>query len=498
MTYFARSILNRAVVVFVAAVLLCASALPAAADTPKYVFLFIGDGMGLAQVHAADRYLAQRDGDLLAPPRLQMLRMSVHGHSTTHSRNSAVTDSAAAGTALATGRKTANGAIAGDPDTDEHFESIATAAKRHGMKVGILSSVSIDHATPAVFYAHQPRRSMAYEIGLDLVKSGFDFFGGGTLSSPGGGDPGKPDLRDMLREKGYTFAAGRADLEALTPEDLPVLATATVLEGAALPYEMDRPESEPSLADFTAAAIRALDNPDGFFIMVEGGRIDWACHANDAAATIHDTIAFDKAVGLALDFLRDRPDDTLVIVTADHETGGMTFGAAGYGINLSVLDAQSASHLAFVERLKAYGAAKPERPSLDDFLPAIREVYGLYVPTDADADAADKALHLTPYDVAQLEEAFAVTIGAREIERERVARYYSSPSTALPAALNQMISRKAGIGWTTFSHTGLPVPVFAEGAGQERFDGYYDNTDIAIRLRELITARAAEPLPAIR
>jgi alkaline phosphatase len=246
-------------------------------DPPKYVFVFIGDGMGMPQINAAERYLAALEGEK--------------------------TGSAAAATAISTGQKTAIGVIAMDPSKTTSYKTVAEMAKERGMKVGIISSVSIDHATPAAFYAHQPSRSMYYEISIDLANSGFDYFGGGGLKRPTGKNKDKPSSIEMAERNGYTVVSNRSDFMALRPGVGKVLAYNAILDGSkALPYELDRDYNDISLAEYTAKAIELLDNRKGFFIMVEGGNIDWACHANDATASILDTFAFDEAVQEAVDF----------------------------------------------------------------------------------------------------------------------------------------------------------------------------------------------------
>jgi hypothetical protein len=170
----------------------------------KYVFFFIGDGMASVQIHAAEAYLEAENHDLPGAPKAELLTMSqfpVQGMATTFADNRFITGSAAAGTALACGVKTSIGNISMAPDETTPYTSVAELARDAGMKVGIVSSVSIDHATPAVFYAHQPSRSMYYEISQDLANSDFDYFGGGGFVNPEGG---VPSTWDALTANGYT------------------------------------------------------------------------------------------------------------------------------------------------------------------------------------------------------------------------------------------------------------------------------------------------------
>lgn len=295
------------------------------AQAPKYVFYFIGDGMGLPQVALAKSASGQE---------LDMLNMPVLGSATTFCADSAITDSAAAGTALASGTKANFGTIGMSPSLDT-LRTVAERAHYKGMKVGIISSVSIDHATPSAFYAHVPDRDMYEQIGNQLLASGFDYFAGGsprwdkrtTLTTAA-------EFESAAAARGYTFADTRAELAAANGK---VIATINMLgEGgytdgeSALPYAIDRPmldeDNRTSLADFVRRGIELLDNPAGFFMMAEGGKIDWAGHANDAPASIHEVLDFDAAIGVALEFYAAHPDETLIVVTADHETGGLTLG----------------------------------------------------------------------------------------------------------------------------------------------------------------------------
>ena len=193
----------------------------------------------------------------------------------------------------------------------------------------MISSVNLNHATPAAFYAHQASRSSYYEIGLELIESGFEYFAGGGLLSPKG-DGTQTDLYNLAERAGYDVVTTQAEAEAVTAADGKViLIDEHLADSDAMAYELDRTDDMWALADYVEKGIEVLsEDPDGFFMMCEGGKIDWACHANDAASTIHDTIALADAVQVAIDFAAEHPDETLILVTGDHETGGMTIGFA--------------------------------------------------------------------------------------------------------------------------------------------------------------------------
>jgi len=286
------------------------------------IILFIGDGMG-AEHREAGRWSAVGQSGQLA-----MDTLSVTGELQTASADFSITDSAAAATAMATGVKTDNGHIGVDPD-EVVLETILEIAEGRGMATGLVTTVEVSHATPAAFAAHVPDRNMMVEIALQVIGSGVDvLLGGGENeflpTTELGCDPGFPgertDGRNLIAEAqtaGFTYvcdATGLATVNTLTTDQL---------LGLFADEMMVRPFS-PTLTEMTRAAIEILSrNPQGFFLMVEGGQIDTAAHVNDGANVIGDVIGFDEAVQVGLDYAALNPD-TLVIVTADHETGGMS------------------------------------------------------------------------------------------------------------------------------------------------------------------------------
>jgi alkaline phosphatase len=295
----------------------------------KYVFLFIGDGMAMPQVHAAEIFKSVSAKAGVTISHLSFTKFPASGLTTTYDASSFITDSASAMTAMMTGHKTRSGVINMDTGKGEKYKTLAEYAKEGGFRVGVVSTVSLDHATPAATYAKVASRGETYSIDVQLAGSNFDYFGGGGLTQKGRKE-GDHDAFDLARSHGYTVVNGKEAFEVLKPGVGKVLATNAVLQDeSAMPYDMDRKADDLSLADYTRKGIELLDNPQGFFMMVEGGKIDWACHANDAAAAIKDTLALDEAVGQAMEFADAHPQDTLIVVTGDHETGGMTIGFSG-------------------------------------------------------------------------------------------------------------------------------------------------------------------------
>jgi alkaline phosphatase len=445
----------------------------------KYVFLFIGDGMAVAQINSAEIYSTARVSRDIAITQLSFTKFPITGFTTTYDAGTFITDSASAVTAIATGNKTLSGVLNMDPGKTRSFKTIAEYAHEAGMKIGVVTSVSLDHATPAGFYAKAPSRNNYYDIAVQMAQSGFEYFGGGGLLQPRGENNDQTDAIQMARDLGYTYVNTKAAFNALRPGAGKVLAiNAALQDSSALPYELDRAADDLSLADYTRKGIELLDNPQGFFMMVEGGKIDWACHANDAGAAIHDVLAFDKAVEEAVEFARAHPADTLIVVTGDHETGGMTIGFAGtqYETSFDRVALQTMSFVAFNEGILApYKQNTPgDRARLADLLPSIKDAFGL-----------DYNI-LSEFQKQELEFAFQRSLG-NETERpvsndERYLLY--GGYEPLTMKLTQLVGQTAGIGWTTYSHSGIPVSTFALGARQELFGGYYDNTDIFKKLAE--------------
>ncbi|MBQ4480705.1 MAG: alkaline phosphatase [Victivallales bacterium] len=433
---------------------------------PKYVFLFIGDGMSIPQRMVTEQFSMLTRGKGLAINNLQC-----QGVTTTSSADSFITDSAASGTAIACGEKTNNGRIGMDAEGTRRLESSAEVAKAAGKKVGMVTSVTINHATPAAFYAHNVSRVNYYQIGLDLIASGFDYFGGGGVAQNNKNDDPlyKGDIYELAKEAGYIVARNRAEFEAITPgEGKKVLASGAPNE---LPYDIDMGPEDIHLVEFTRQAIAMLeDGPNGFFLMVEGGLVDYMCHANDAAATIREVLALDECVELALDFAAKHPGETLIVVTGDHETGGMTLGFAGtaYQSFIQNLAAQTCSQEAMIVKFNAL-----QGKTFDEAKGLITECSGLIFDQPGQAKLGN--LYLTANEQAEIQSAF-----------DRQFKDGGNNGHGLTTAVIKMLDNKSAIGWTSGAHTALPVSTTASGVGAENFSNVLDNTNIAQRLKELV------------
>ena len=458
------------------AVGVCIATAAFAESVPKYVFLFIGDGMSTPQRMVAEEFSLKTGGGDLA-----MNRMPYQSNTRTKSANSIITDSAAAATAIACGCKTGNGMLGVTPD-GARLESVAEVAKGKGMKVGIITSVTINHATPAGFYAHRKRRGLSYQIGLDLVASGFDYFAGGGV---GGKHDDKKDpeycgdLFGLAHKAGYQVVTNRKEWAELKPGSK----SWSIFSTGSLDFAIDSDGTQPSLAELVAKGIEVLDGEKGFFMMCEGGKVDYAGHANDAATSIKGIVALDDAVKEALKFAQKHPDETLVIVTGDHETGGMTLGFSGTGgkFKVELLAGQKCSTERFSSMIKKM-LREDINLEFDKVKPLVVEKFGLYFGNDR-----SNPMRVRSAEVKMLKEAFEKD---REYVRKQVAdttahdvgRRYVFAST-----VRGVLATKAGIGWTSGSHTALPTLTTAQGARADIIVGMQDNTDIGSRLKKLLS-----------
>lgn len=438
----------------------------------KYVFMFIGDGMGPNQVLTAEMYQAAVDAENGRLP-LLMTQFPYSGQAATFSASHRITDSAAAGTCLASGKKTNNGMIGMTPDGENAY-SVASKLKEEGWAVGIMSSVPVDHATPASQYAHAEKRYEYYKIGTHLAESGFEFFGGGGFQSPlNKKDSTAPNLYDVCKQAGYTVVGSYDEAMKKIGKKKMLLVPQGDLDnptkGAdALPYAIDRKEGDLSLAQLVEVAVAKLSKSDRFYMMAEGGKIDYCGHGNDAATNIHEVMDFDAAIAVAYRFYEQHPDETLIVVTADHETGGMSLGNKYGELELELLANQKCSSDKLSARLSALHKEKGDALTWDEVKTVLTELTGLYgaVEVKADEDAA-------------LQEAYHKMMR----KQETIKTLYESINAMAGKAL-QTLNNKAGIGWTRGSHTATAVPVFAIGVGAERFTGWMDNSAIAPRIYE--------------
>ncbi len=438
----------------------------------KYVFYFIGDGMGVNQVNGTEMYLADKNENRIGVEPLLFTQFPVASMATTFAATNSITDSSAAGTALSTGVKTYNAAIGVGPNK-ERLETVAEKAKKAGRRVGVTTSVSVDHATPSAFYAHQFERDWYYEIATDLPKANFDFYAGGGFLKPDTDKDGKkaPSVFPMFDEAGYVIAKGYNDFKAksATAKKM-ILIQEDGKSPSALPYAIDRKADDLTLSQITESAINFLskDAKKGFFLMVEGGKIDWACHSNDAATVFNEVVDFNEAVKIAYEFYKKHPKETLIVVTADHETGGLGLGARGYTLNLKALANQSLSQDELSNALSSLRKAKNNRVAWEDVKTLLGEKMGFWT-----------KLPLTWAQERMLRDEFEVSFVQNKAVYEESLYSRTEP---LAARAKEVINQIALIGWTTGGHSAGYVPVYAIGAGSELFQGKMDNIDIPKRI----------------
>ena len=440
------------------------------AQQAKYVFYFIGDGMGVNQVQGTELFQGELKGEIGISP-LCFTQFPVSTVATTFSATNGVTDSAAAGTALATGNKTKNGAIGVLKDLETPVNSVAVWAKNSGRRVGIATSVSVDHATPAAFYAHEAGRSSYYNIGADLYRAGFDFYAGSDFVEPENKkDKNAKNLYKMADEYDYCIARGYNEYTKESDKaDKMILfqsKEASEKDRSAIPYAIDRTEKDLSLEDITRSAIDFLskDMSKGFFLMVEGGKIDWACHSNDAATAFREVQDFDNAIKMAYEFYKQHPDETLIVVTADHETGGIVLGTGQYKLNLKALESQEMSESGFTKVLNAMRKKYKNNVPWEVVKESLEENFGFW-----------DEIKLTEKQEERLLSVYEKTLKGQKAKMEK-SEY--AQDEALAAEAKRIISETALIGWTSGGHSAGYVPVFAIGAGAGNFSGRLDNTQI--------------------
>ncbi len=384
----------------------------------RNVILLIGDGMGFAQLHLTELTY----GNLT----MENYSWDSTGFELTDSLSGEVTDSAAAGTAIATGFKTYNGMISTLKTAKGiiNLTTILEVARKLGKSTGLVTTTRITHATPAVFASHVDDREKEKEIARQLIEHKVNVLLGGGIK-----EFDESTLR-LARDLGYQIVYSRTELENVDGEYVLGL-----FARSHIPYVLDRDEKTPTLVEMTDKALEILDrNPNGFFLMVEGGRIDHACHINDPASTVAETKEFDDVVDEVLDFART--GDTVVVVTADHETGGLTLGI-NYGRSIDF------------EQIKRINGS----------------VYRMAKEIEKGKDAAEivkkyTGIDLTPKDVERLKS-----------------------SEDLTKTLGEVLSEKLGLTFATHKHSGEPVPLMTYGFD---FAGFHHHVETSKKLTEFV------------
>lgn len=442
------------------------------AASPKYIFYFIGDGMGLGHIMITEAY---NRTVLNNDEHLTMLQFPVTSMATSYSANRHITDSSAAGTALSTGNKTNNYMLGVTPDSVPVF-SIAKALKDNGYGVGIATTVTLNDATPAAFYGHAPNRKLYYEIGKGIIGSNYEFFAGYNLISKNNNKGEKTDLYEKIEKDGYKIVKGKEEYEKIKNHNKIILLNKPNRAGHC-GYTVDSMGNDNfNVPYLTQTCMNHLqkNSPEKFFMMIEGGNIDWIAHANDPGV-VKSILDFDEGIKIAYDFYKKHPDETLIVVTADHNTGGMTFGVRGNKrVTLKNLDYQKVSISMFQEYCKDLQKSGKEI-TWDDMKTYLKQNLGLY-----------GAIEVDKKDDKLIQESFNKTFTKKDVED--VKTLYTTYNNFIADVFN-VFNKYTGIGWTTTGHTGDFTPVYAIGVGAEEFNGLNNNIDLPKKIAKIAGAR---------
>lgn len=442
------------------------------AASPKYIFYFIGDGMGLGHIMITEAY---NRTVLNNDEHLTMLQFPVTSMATSYSANRHITDSSAAGTALSTGNKTNNYMLGVTPDSVPVF-SIAKALKDNGYGVGIATTVTLNDATPAAFYGHAPNRKLYYEIGKGIIGSNYEFFAGYNLISKNNNKGEKTDLYEKIEKDGYKIVKGKEEYEKIKNHNKIILLNKPNRAGHC-GYTVDSMGNDNfNVPYLTQTCMNHLqkNSPKKFFMMIEGGNIDWIAHANDPGV-VKSILDFNEGIKIAYDFYKKHPDETLIVVTADHNTGGMTFGVRGNKrVTLKNLDYQKVSISMFQEYCKDLQKSGKEI-TWDDMKTYLKQNLGLY-----------GAIEVDKKDDKLIQESFNKTFTKKDVED--VKTLYTTYNNFIADVFN-VFNKYTGIGWTTTGHTGDFTPVYAIGVGAEEFNGLNNNIDLPKKIAKIAGAK---------
>lgn len=313
--------------------------------SPKYIFLFIGDGMSSAQVELTEIYQnSVENNEITEQTKLSFTEFNTIGLRKNYSGSNYIPDSAASATALSSGILTYNGSINTDMDGNE-VKSLTYDLHESGKKIGIITTMSLNHATPAAFYATAPSRVDYDNIAYDLVDSNFEYFAGGDIFGIS-----SEEIQNYAIDNGYTIINDINALDSISKENKNIVISPQTNGEGLISFAIDNKNAF-NLANYVKKGIEVLDNKNGFFIMAESGLIDYAGHNNDARSVISEVQELNNAVQVALEFAEKHPDETLIIVTGDHETGGLTLGTENttHSLNLQRLQNQTYSYEKLVE-----------------------------------------------------------------------------------------------------------------------------------------------------
>lgn len=452
----------------ISAAMLFAGVMSASAAEAKYIFYYIGDGMGMGPVLAAETYNRM---ELQNEQPLLMMQLPVVGWCMTYSASKPITDSSAAGTALSTGYKTKNYMLGMAPDTTA-VTSIAKMFKDEGYGVGVVTSVAPDDATPGAFYAHVPNRSMYYDIDCQMAENDYDFMAGAGLRGLKDKQGNATDVLERFAKNNVQIVRGPAEIADIKSEKVLLLNS----EGTSannIGYTVDSISGILTLPQIASTCLAHLEktSPDKFFMMVEGGNIDHALHANDGGAAIIEILNFNEALEVAFDFYRQHPDETLIVVTADHDTGGLALSHPNPVIpdQLKYVKYQKISKEEFSAYCKGLLKSRMNY-TWDDMKDYLTENLGLFTHVPVSAQ-----------DEENLKQLFDRTFELRNTEDQKTL--YAN-FNAFAVDVFRVFNDACGLKYTTTSHSGNPVPVFAVGVGSDLFKGFNNNSNLPGLIRK--------------
>lgn len=440
-------------------------------DQPKYVFLFIGDGMGVNHVNMTQMYKAAMNG-IQGTEDLCFTSFPVAGIATTYSDNDLVTDSAASGTAIATGHKTKNGRV-GQTTDEQPLYSVAYYAKQAGKKVGIMSNLSLLGATPAAFYAHQKSRSSYRKIFSDILECGFDYFAGSEILDNDEDEHTLQDRTERLQAAGIAFAHNGAEFESLYKDAKQLLLSPCVREPEQL--VLDNRPSRMGLDQMLQSGIKFLMKDgckQGFFIMAEQDSIDGQSHGNDAASVVKEVLDFEVAIQVAIDFYRQHPAETAIIITADHETGGIVL-KGHKASQYRLLAEQKVSQVALTGKLRAMMHSQKEPLSWEQVKNLLKENLGFWDTIALSSDEENELLQV-----------YNETVARNESGHVTDDFNYNDNADIVYSAV-KLLDRKAGIYFRDGGHSSGMVPVYAIGPGTEIFCSQNQNSDIGPKIAKI-------------
>ena len=441
---------------------------------PKYVFLFLSDGAGMAHLEIARQYSRQihNEGFVIVD---KIVKEGSLGVMTTHAADSLSTDSAAAATAMANGCKANIGGLGICADGTIPTSAM-DLAKRRGMKLGVITNATVYDSSPAAFLCHVPnRRDYPAILNRYLEMDPLVLMGGGKdqflpKERGSGRKTDSPDMIGVFEKHNYLYVSNKQELEKA--ERTKVLGLFSERD---MSFEIDRDKTtEPSVADMTRAAIRLLhgQSPNGFFAFIESENTDTASHLSDVASLIHDYREFDRAVGLAYEFYRKYPRETLILVLSDHETGGLGFTQALKDLSSTRGENQVAATNADFKKIQSIGIS----------LRKATEILG----KNPTSEAIDKVMRdYFPGFILAPEYKEAI------LKRQPLSRTLFTDPVA--QALGAMVANNVQAYWQTSTHTNKPVLVAALGVNADRFKGYYDNAEFGQKLKALFESKNHRP-----